>query len=86
MKVKVRLFGAFRDLGADPLVEVELPQDAVVADLRDALHRRWSAEQAGFNPGLLRCSAFADETQVLREREPLADGATVAILPPVSGG
>jgi molybdopterin converting factor subunit 1 len=79
--MKVRLFARLRDLAGRDTLDIELPPDATVGDVRRAL-----ADQHPALRGLLeRCviavnEDFADDTM----RVP-AD-AEVAILPPVSGG
>ncbi|MBI3555572.1 MAG: MoaD/ThiS family protein [Deltaproteobacteria bacterium] len=80
MKIKVRLFGAFRNYGNGSLLEVELDPGATVAALREALRVHVK------EPRLLSDSAFADETAVLIDAQVLRDGTTVAVLPPVCGG
>ncbi len=79
--VKVLLFARARDLAAADAVDVELPAGATVADLRRALaaaHPRLA--------GLLGRSAFAVGDDFADDATPLAPGAVVALLPPVSGG
>ncbi|HET8900143.1 MAG TPA: MoaD/ThiS family protein [Rhodanobacteraceae bacterium] len=86
MKVQVQLFGAFRDYAPAALVELELTEGACVADLRAAMNAYGTAHWPAFRPGLLQRSAFASETAVLREDDPLPTGGTLVILPPVAGG
>lgn len=86
MKVKVSLFGAFRSFDPGALVELEMAEGARVADLRQALEEYGAAHWQGFVPALLRRSAFASETTVLREADALPSDGRMAVLPPVSGG
>ncbi|MDR1076013.1 MAG: MoaD/ThiS family protein [Xanthomonadaceae bacterium] len=86
MKVQLRLFGAFRAYDSAALVELDLADGARVNDLRAALAQHGQDRWQGFNPGLLRCSAFADEQSVLHDSDPLPADGRVAVLPPVSGG
>lgn len=85
MKISLRLFGALSDYARAPL-EFELDSDPRVADLRVALEQYLSRSNSDFRPALLRSSAFADEHRVLHESERLAEGAQLAVLPPVNGG
>jgi len=76
MKVAVRLFAGLRELAGSRLLEIELPQGAVVADV-------WPALALGDEPpGLLLA---VNRTYTARD-SPLADGDEVALIPPVSGG
>lgn len=90
MKVSVSLFGAFSAFGSAngerPRIELELGEGGRIADLRVALHAHLSEHWRDFRPQLLRYSAFADSTQVLRDGDPLPADGEVAVLPPVSGG
>lgn len=86
MKVQVSLFGAFRSFDPTAQVVIDVPEGARVAELRHALEQYGSANWQGFNPALLRRSAFASETTVLREADALPSDGRMAVLPPVSGG
>lgn len=86
MKVRLNLFGAFRSHDPAATLELDVPEDARVADLREALDAHARAHWPGYRPELLKASAFASETTVLRDAEPLPAGVAMAVLPPVSGG
>lgn len=86
MDVQVKLFGAFRDCQPEPQVVLRLAEGARVADLRAALEAHGRAHWPNFNPALLARSAFASDTAVLRDTQPLPPGVGMALLPPVSGG
>ncbi len=83
----VRMFGAFRDLEPSGALQIEIGEDATVADLRRAFEAqaraRWGER---FNPALLAASAFASEHEVLRSADHVGGLTEVAVLPPVSGG
>lgn len=84
--VSVRLFGAFRELAPDAVVELPLPDPGSVAQLRAVLDAHGRAHWPGFRPGLLAVSVFASAERVLREHEPVPRDGELAVLPPVSGG
>jgi len=86
MKVQLSLFGGFRDYQSSGVVELEVMDGACVADVRAALAAHAESQWAGFRPGLLKSSAFASDTAVLREADPVPADGRMAILPPVSGG
>lgn len=86
MKVQVSLFGAFRSYEPAALVALELPDGARVSDLRAALEAHGVAHWPDFKPALLKRSAFASETAVLREADLVPEDGRMAVLPPVSGG
>lgn len=86
MKVQLSLFGAFRAFDPGAAIALEVPADARVADLREALDRHARAHWPEYRPELLKASAFASETTVMRDSEALVPGLAMAVLPPVSGG
>lgn len=86
MKVEVSLFGAFRDYQPDAMVTLDVPAGARVADLRAALSAHGRAHWPGFKEGLVKHSAFASETTLLRDAESLPEQARIVVLPPVAGG
>jgi molybdopterin converting factor small subunit len=79
-KIDVRLFGAFRPLGSN--IILNLDGAAKVSDVRAAFAQHIPEDLHD----LLAVSRFADERAVLAEDAPLSPGACLAILPPVSGG
>lgn len=81
-QVPVRLFGAFRQGQADSTLTVEVSPDAQVSDLRRALHAALASDSAR---SLLQASAFATDSEVLDDEQPLPD-REISILPPVCGG
>lgn len=86
MKVELSLFGAFRSHDPGAKLVLDVPEGARVADLRQALDRHAREHWPAYRPELLKVSAFASETTVLRDAEPLPAGEPMAVLPPVSGG
>jgi len=76
MRVAVRLFAGLRELAGARVIELDLPADAVAADV-------WPALDLGEEPaGLLVAinKSYAERGAVL------TDGDEVALIPPVSGG
>lgn len=85
MKITVRLYGHFRKFG-DSLA-LELPAGSRVRDLERVFAQSIaSRDPAFYENGALRASRFCDDTAILRTDHPLAEGAQLSILPPVSGG
>lgn len=87
LKVEIALFGAFRKFETGQPLIVELPQDATLCDLRQALGAELSRRDPAFNQqALLDQSALADDHQILHNDWRLEQNTRLAILPPVSGG
>jgi molybdopterin synthase sulfur carrier subunit len=86
MKVSVRLFGALSEYADPPQVELEVADDARIAEVRAELRDYLLMNSPGFKEGLLRVSAFADSQRVLRDNDAVPGDGQVAVLPPVNGG
>lgn len=81
MRIAVRLFARARDLAGGPVVELQLPDQATVADLRAALLLARPQLQP-LSASLLVAigSEYASDDAVV------PPAAEVACFPPVSGG
>lgn len=79
MRVRVRLFGRYRELGAGPAIELEVPADATVRDLVTELHRR------DLGPLPARPVVAVDHRPAADDVR-LEPGAEIALIPPVAGG
>lgn len=85
MNVSIALFGAFRDLHGEPVLALDVAGEKV-ADVRHALAVHLAQSSAHDRSALIKASAFADETRVLRDNDDIPSDGKLAILPPVSGG
>ena len=75
MKLTVQLVGRFREFDAAPEITLDLPGIATVADFRAAFDAWAGAHWPGYAPGLLKASAIATASTLLRADSPLpADG------------
>jgi len=81
VNVRVRLFAAIRDAAGREEVELDLPEPATVEHLRRCLSERVPGAAE-----LIGRAMFAVENQYATDTTPLPTGATVACIPPVSGG
>ncbi len=81
MNVPVQLWSYFRDLAGTARMEVELPADATVGDLLDAVHRLHPALA-----GLRNSTLIAVGVDYQRPDYRLREGDEVSLFPPVQGG
>lgn len=79
--MKILLFARARDLAGAAQLELALPPDATVAEVRRAL--ALACPRLG---PLLEKSALAVDGELADEETRVPAGAEVALLPPVSGG
>jgi sulfur-carrier protein len=81
MKVNVKLFAVAKQWAEADAVELELPTDANIADLRTSLLNQLPRLEK-FGPHL----RFAVNSEYADEETRIPTGAEVACIPPVSGG
>lgn len=81
MKIKVLTFAAARERFGDSSIELELPDNSTLADLKEKL-------EANFPDcvELIRRSAFSIDQQYAIDAAKLTADSEIAIIPPVSGG
>jgi len=81
ISVKVRLFSGIQALVGAKKVDLELPDGATVATLRDRLVQAYPALE-----GFMTTYVIAVEEEVQDQSHALHDGDTVDLIPPISGG
>ena len=81
MKVTVLLFGHYSDYCYGQPLELEMPAEATVQDVSQAL-----AERDSRLADLKRFCRFAVNEEYAPLNTTLTEGCTVAVLPPMSGG
>ena len=81
MRVRVRLFAVARQAARRTDVELELPEGAVIAQLREELGRKVPQLSR-----LLDQVTFAVNAEYAEDTAVIPPGADVACIPPVSGG
>jgi molybdopterin converting factor small subunit len=86
LRVRVLLFGAFREIADGGELWLAVPRGSTVADLRRHLREALGGSQA--RAELVDRFALASDDGILLDAQPLGHGADevrVAILPPVYG-
>lgn len=86
MQLKIDLYGALREADARGYVELEVPEASSVAALRSLLLTHLAASAPEVPAALVSASVFASHDAILHDSTQLTAGATLAVLPPVSGG
>ncbi len=81
IKINVLLFGACREVAGVSELNFDLTAPADVADAWDKIKTRFPNLEK-----FERSALFAVNEEHARKDDPLKDGDTVAIFPPVSGG
>lgn len=81
MKTSVRLFAVARQLAGRETIELDLPADSTIGQLRARLAAE-VPELASVLPHVL----FAVGSEYARDDETIPEGSQIACIPPVSGG
>jgi sulfur-carrier protein len=81
--VAVRYFAAARAAAGVEAEKIQVPSDATVADLLDAVRTEHGPELARV---LARCSYLLDEVAVRDHSAPVAHATSLDVLPPFAGG
>jgi molybdopterin synthase sulfur carrier subunit len=81
MKLRIQFYAVARQLAGTSCGEVEVPEDATVAKLRQAI-----AEQYPKLAGVLASVVFAVNTEYADDCTKLSADDQIACIPPVSGG
>ncbi len=82
--VSIRLFGAFRQFGPESTINLMVPKEARVADIRQAMQSHFAGNDNAL--ALLKASAFATDKAVLDDEDPVPRDESLSVLPPVCGG
>lgn len=86
MRISIQLYGAFRQFQEAGTLDLDCPGAATINDVRVAMDAYGQSHWHGYSPGLLRTSAFATETEILRTSNAIPADGRLAVIPPVSGG
>jgi molybdopterin converting factor subunit 1 len=85
MKVEVKLFAVAKQLAGTDAISIELPADATVQELRDAL-----GEQRTELRDIIARSMIAIDAEYVsndaRVPNSVPENSEIALIPPVSGG
>ena len=81
MKVQVRLFAVAKQLAGQELVNLELPEGATIAQVREQL----AADLPALAP-VLSHVLFAIGTNYAQDSQVVTPADAIACIPPVSGG
>jgi molybdopterin converting factor subunit 1 len=81
MNVRVKLFAAAKDLAKTDMLEVDVPENATVSQLRSSVVAKFPALEK-----IVAHSLWAIGTEYVSDKDRLTETSDVALIPPVSGG
>ena len=86
-QIRIRIFGAFRNIFPEGELQVEVSEKLTVAGLKIMLGEKFANIPSSYDiTCLLSNSVFANESRILENSEEIQKETTLALLPPVSGG
>ena len=80
--MKLRLFGAFKEMGSELELDLSGQDSVTVSELRKLL----AAKLGGAHAALVAQSAFGNQSKILGDGDLVRGTDELAILPPVCGG
>ena len=83
-EIKIRLFGAFRDLSPSGTINLEIPSEIAMTGIKNLIGLKLDLNQN--TSALLGSSVLADDSKILRDHEHWNGQKQLALLPPVCGG
>ena len=81
MTVRVKLFASAKELAGGDSVTIDVPANATLADVREAI-----VGQCGALREIMPHAMWAVNTEYATEDTRVTDKSEIAIIPPVSGG
>jgi molybdopterin converting factor subunit 1 len=81
MTIRIKLFAAARERIARDEIEIDLPADATIADLKRAIETKFDALAP-----ILPHALWAINAEYATDNTPIHEHDELALIPPVSGG
>ncbi len=81
MKIRVKCFAWAREVTGEDEIDLEVPESATVADLRESLAERYPVFS-----GRMESIAVSVNQEFAGEGTPVDAGDELALIPPISGG
>ena len=86
MKKTIRLFGIFRTYVPSGEIEIEVPEQAQIKDLRILLSEEFHRKGMQIDDQLFGESAISSDQEILQDSDRVHLQRVIAVLPPVCGG
>ena len=88
MEIQLKLYGSSKILSDKDILNVELPNNSNIKNLRDILTKIISEKYSKSNLNNLPKTAafFSEEDEVISDSYKLRDKEFISIIPPIGGG
>ena len=88
MEIQLKLYGSSKQLSDSDFLQVQLPENANIENLRDCLNKLVIEKKLNSNLGDLSKTAafFSESNEVINDNYQLKDKELISIIPPIGGG
>tara|TARA_B100001250_G_C19243377_1_gene547489 strand:+ start:203 stop:469 length:267 start_codon:yes stop_codon:yes gene_type:complete len=88
MEIQLKLYGSSKQLSDNEVLQLELPENSNIQNLRDCLNKLVSEKKLKSNLGDLSKTAafFSEENEVVNDKYILKNKELISVIPPIGGG
>ena len=88
MEIQLKLYGSSKQLSDNEVLQLELPENSNIQNLRDCLNKLVSEKKLKSNLGDLSKTAafFSEENEVVNDKYRLKYKELISVIPPIGGG
>ena len=88
MEIKIKLYGSSKMLSENDTLDVELPENSNIGELRNSLKKLINERYSKNNLGNLPNSAafFSEKNEIIDDNYKLKNKELISIIPPIGGG
>ena len=88
MEIQLKLYGSSKQLSDSDFLQVQLPENANIENLRDCLNKLVIEKKLNSNLGDLSKTAafFSDKDEVVSDKYKLKNKELISVIPPIGGG
>ena len=88
MEIQLKLYGSSKQLSDNEVLQLELPENSNIQNLRDCLNKLVSEKKLKSNLGNLSKTAafFSEENEVVNDKYRLKNKELISVIPPIGGG
>ena len=88
MEIQLKLYCSSKQLSDNEVLQLELPENSNIQNLRDCLNKLVSEKKLKSNLGDLSKTAafFSEENEVVNDKYRLKNKELISVIPPIGGG
>ena len=88
MEIQLKLYGSSKQLSDNEVLQLELPENSNIQNLRDCLNKLVSEKKLKSNLGDLSKTAafFSEENEVVNDKYRLKNKELISVIPPIGCG